>query len=878
MPIELSRAKVKFIDAEGNSAQINTMALESLEDIQQLTEESIANVNAAKASSLGDISDATTQAINALDNAIGEVPLEDADDLRYTIAENATSPTTKAYAVGEYFYYGLTNDNKSDLCRVTKAIASGDTIYKTGANKNCESVTKGIANVVNEEVADVKNTLVNQRNMYLYFTNAQQPSFVPTFNSENAITQMVVTLPNEVLRIYSPSGQIIAYKSRSSLDSREFTVDFGHNLVFDLDTSTVKTIAYGEQGNYVLLLSVSTTISGLLVQYFNQKGFGDIEKIEKNRNLAQIYSSNKNYTIEESTSDTNLYFKLTDMYVRPTNDIIKTYNSMTELATELGVSLVTSPNGVANCLCLSNNNVFVYDLETKTSSFISRNNVTKKHIVILSQSGGRLIYARSDLFQPNIGIKEEYFEIQNATQCYSSNHTYTLEEHPESKIVYFRVPELYIRPSPVILKTYDAFSIFATEINASLVTSPNGVANCIALATEKAVVYDIVSKTSSIINRNAVKKTHVLLLSQVNGYVIYARPDLFAPIRNINNIDRFVNNGSMSFYTKKSNMVDSARYSSTLKLLIFSDIHGSETNINRIVSFANTLGAGKLNAIINCGDTVTSVISDGVTWYDNAVDNCDIDVLTCVGNHDEWSNMQTETEADMSVVYNAEIAPVVENVANIVQPENASTNSLCYYYKDYGNFRIIVLDAMRGHISNRHYDADQNTWFTSVLADAITNSKAVICVNHAPYNKTDTNLQLVSDIGGWNCWADYSDADGVYIDDSALSAVDGFISNGGVFVGWLTGHRHRDYIVKNSSHPGQTMFVISTANKSLHNLEGATTSDISSELYDCFNYMCFDETHKFIKIWRVGYNIDGALKHKNTLCYDYVNNTVISHT
>jgi len=33
MPIELSRAKVKFIDAEGNSAQINTMVLESLEDI-----------------------------------------------------------------------------------------------------------------------------------------------------------------------------------------------------------------------------------------------------------------------------------------------------------------------------------------------------------------------------------------------------------------------------------------------------------------------------------------------------------------------------------------------------------------------------------------------------------------------------------------------------------------------------------------------------------------------------------------------------------------------------------------------------------------------------------------------------------------------------
>jgi len=128
-----------------------------------LAEESIANINAAKASSLGDISDATTQAINALDNAIGEIPLEDADDLRYTIAENATSPTTKAYAVVEYFYYELTDDNKSDLCRVTQAIASGDTIYKTGANKNCESVTKGIANVVNEEIADVKSALFSTR-------------------------------------------------------------------------------------------------------------------------------------------------------------------------------------------------------------------------------------------------------------------------------------------------------------------------------------------------------------------------------------------------------------------------------------------------------------------------------------------------------------------------------------------------------------------------------------------------------------------------------------------------------------------------------------------------------------------------------------------
>jgi len=606
-------------------------------------------------------------------------------------------------------------------------------------------------------LSNTATTIKHKCHSYAYFTNQTMPAFVPTFNAAGALTAMTVTLPNETLYIFSADGGALYTKNLTQLPSRIFTVDMRHNLVFDMSDNSVKLVTMpttlnSETGSYILLLSVSSSVSGLLAQFFEMS-----------------------------------------------------YNNATNNAT--------------------------------------RNGVTK----------------------------------QNIAQAYSSDRTVaTIEESVGEGKVYFKVQDLYMRPLPLVNKTYNGMSDIASELNTSLVTSPNGVTNCIAIESTYTLVFSTSSNTLKVVNRNAVEFTDIVILSQVSGKVVYARPDVFPPLRGVSGLSDYINTGDIRYYSQNARMIDSVKYNSALKFLFFSDIHGAETNMKRIVSFANSLGSSKLDCIINGGDTVQSVISDGLTWYDNAVDTCDIDVLMCVGNHDEWSNASTQTPADMSAVYSAEIAPMVNKVEDIVQPTGAAENSLCYYYKDYGNIRIIVLDAMLGHISTQHYDNAQDTWFKSVLADARTNSKSVICVNHAPYAYTNPNVQML-DAGGWNCFKPFGeDGDGVYIAPGALDAVDDFIGDGGVFLCWLTGHRHKDFVVRNTQYTGQDIFVISTANHTRHTLEGATTNDVANELYDCFNYIGVDTTNKIIKVWRVGYNIDGGLKRKNTLTYDYATRSIVS--
>jgi hypothetical protein len=320
----------------------------------------------------------------------------------------------------------------------------------------------------------------------------------------------------------------------------------------------------------------------------------------------------------------------------------------------------------------------------------------------------------------------------------------------------------------------------------------------------------------------------------------------------------------------------SVLYKSDAKFLFFSDIHGSSSNMRRIADFAKLAGATFLDAVINGGDTVQNVLDDGITWYDSYVDMIPVDVLTCIGNHDAWSTTPG-TPATKTAVYNAEIAPVVSKVSNIVQPSGASANGLCYYYKDYENVRVIVLDAMSGDNGIAHYDSAQDTWFRSVLADALTNSKTVVCVAHAPFNKASETL-VRDDENTWNSWKSYSALDAIHIDGGALTAVDTFISNGGKFVCWLTGHTHFDNVLTDTAHPGQFMISIATANYFNHSVDGVNLYNESTGLYDCMNYIGVDTTNKMLKCMRIGYNLDGSLKQRNFLSYNYDLHKIITST
>lgn len=314
---------------------------------------------------------------------------------------------------------------------------------------------------------------------------------------------------------------------------------------------------------------------------------------------------------------------------------------------------------------------------------------------------------------------------------------------------------------------------------------------------------------------------------------------------------------------------------SAVNLIFFSDVHGLENNVLRIVEYANT-AADNVSCIINGGDTVYNSFSDGISWYDDIVDGSVVDVLMAVGNHDVWANNE-ETKLPATSVYANYIAPIISKVSDIVQPVNAASEGKCYYYKDYGTVRIIILNAMDGVERVQYWNADAASWLESVLSDALANSKHVLCVNHMPFKDSD---RIVDRESQWTSWK-VPVTSGMYMVPEAASIVQTFIDNGGIFVGWLTGHTHCDGIMHDTN--GQFMCTIATAhypNNQFHEDGfGFTNTEkdaIQYPTFNCFNVIGIDTTNKIFKMTRIGWNMDSALKRRTAYSINYETGTVLT--
>lgn len=331
---------------------------------------------------------------------------------------------------------------------------------------------------------------------------------------------------------------------------------------------------------------------------------------------------------------------------------------------------------------------------------------------------------------------------------------------------------------------------------------------------------------------------------------------------------------AMEYYWQASNVLNNLKKNATAEFVFFSDIHGGNINFNRIIEYAEN---GSIDAILNGGDTAQIYLNDNshpITWYTDGIDSSGVDILSAVGNHDVWTGAYW-TKAQATDVYNAFIKPIVTKFTGMVQPENAEALGLCYYYKDYGSVRVIVLNAMSGSASVEFWDTTEANWLTSVLADAKSNSKHVLIVNHPPFQKT----VAVRDIQNpWNSFLNYttlSTYDGIYVTPDAVQIVQDFITAGGVFIGWLSGHLHFDNVITATGFDGQIMINIASAKYGNHP-DGASYNDLDIKDYDCFNHIAVDTTMGLFKVMRVGWNTDYSLKTRNVFSYDYINKTILA--
>lgn len=320
--------------------------------------------------------------------------------------------------------------------------------------------------------------------------------------------------------------------------------------------------------------------------------------------------------------------------------------------------------------------------------------------------------------------------------------------------------------------------------------------------------------------------------------------------------------------TKYSDRMDIlAQLTGAKCFLIYTDIHGSSTNLDRMSEWYSQNQPDNIEDIICLGDMVNDQFSDSIAFLDNPFGNA---TLKVIGNHDVLVG-STVPGVTSKQAYDKYIAPNVSSWG-VTQPTDASTDGKNYYYKDYDDVRLIVLDTY-------FYTTAQNTWFSNILDDALTNNKTVIVAEHEDICTSGEKQPFNSDYPFARKHNGYDGLQYRTVGDGGdyttkRNLVDSFIENGGKFACWLCGHQHTDMSgYYNGTNGKQASFLFNCA--AISGALGNVRIDNYSQ--DCFTYFAIDTTNSYIYVCRIGQAVD-KWGHKNEyLVYDYANGTVVEY-
>lgn len=599
-------------------------------------------------------------------------------------------------------------------------------------------------------------------------------------------------------------------------------------------------------------------------------------------NRAQLYIPDGGDSYLEESSN-NVYFHFSMIVVR--GILVKTLN-FSELATELGVETATSPKGIENCIILEDEKDLVFDLNDNKFKIIGRTNIDANHIILLASVSGKFDIKSSPLLDRWIvktlsETKNQISDLQDKLSEVSQPYKFT------NNGIFMSVNGT----NNVTLNDDGSITINKNGFNLYL----NGKKYEIVGNTDKNLKYIYTSGQSSSYHyidpsklKNGVTNWDEVTDLFSNSAFIQPMPLLTAwygtdpypqPVGLLaSGVARLLGNKALDANTSKKDSdtinICNAAHNSDFKCIFFTDTHGSSDNVKKMIGNANKLGESYIDCLINGGDTINRFNSEGLDWYDKLVKDSKQPVFNCVGNHDAWGTDYYNWDTNKNI-YDLITAKVKENVPTIVQPNDVSSRFANYYYWDKGNVRIIVICSMQlGESNDYYYDDVQNTWLGMVLSDARSNSKAVIIVNHCPFSPTDCH-EIESDWSSEYTWTkDMQDT--MHMTDKIPTLVDSFIDNGGIFICYLTGHSHVDYLMTSVKHPRQFCFTSTSNAYNNHGADAKNDMDKNSYYSQAYNYIGVDLTHSVIKVQRIGLNTNAWMQEHNSFCWDFKNHKLVS--
>lgn len=378
-----------------------------------------------------------------------------------------------------------------------------------------------------------------------------------------------------------------------------------------------------------------------------------------------------------------------------------------------------------------------------------------------------------------------------------------------------------------------------------------------------ALVYNCLTNAVSVKSSTAANANEILLFSwqPFGAYGLLA--PYFYESTTLRAVDHYKGLLAPALYCQRLNesLGYIERTNCDARIAFVSDIHKTEKAFQQMLNFTNQLGSTWFDVIVNGGDTVANLGSEGLTWYNSMVDTSALPILNCVGNHDVWYGNSTPYSQYTAVETYQLITKKVAQTASITQPDNAETNGYNYYYKDINNVRIIVIDVM-------NWNSTQKDWLAGILSNAKTNSKHVICVTHGMFT-TESAMTYPT-----NPRNSIHPRDGYGTNIEAAETVYQFIQDGGKFVCWLSGHTHADEVAYLPDYGNQYIVAVTTPRDGMTDTPKA--QDINDLRFTAFDCIGVDTVNGTVKFQRVGADTNWNMVKHDKLCIDYINHQILS--
>lgn len=332
-----------------------------------------------------------------------------------------------------------------------------------------------------------------------------------------------------------------------------------------------------------------------------------------------------------------------------------------------------------------------------------------------------------------------------------------------------------------------------------------------------------------------------------------------------------------------------------------SDLHNDNTRYSNYLNFVKDVSM--IDHYIASGDIVDVPILSQFSNMMAQESAASVFPIKCVGNHEKYAGGEFMSNADIYTNLNL----------------NTNTGKLYYYVDDAAyNIRFVVLDQYDIDQSTgrtEHLTQDQIDFFVNALQGALTNDYSVVVVMHVCEsggsfpeikNKYMPGVSAVFDYEGnslngsvsnnfyqrFKQWEGLTDTINVcsgtpiediinafqnagtinetytFSDTSTSITVNATFASAGTFIAYLTGHTHGDFIGKSSKYPNQLYLTVNTGNVNYGNVSDLERiSGTKSE--DCFNVYVIDQTHKLVKVVRVGADVNDIMEARKTSIYNY---------